>query len=67
MAREVCEVTVEGRGGRVHAHAAATDPFAAIDLAVEKLAHQLVAKKTKVVARRHAVPRGVVLAAVDDV
>jgi ribosomal subunit interface protein len=66
-AREVCEVTVEGRGGKIHAHAAASDPIAAIDLAVEKLAHQLVSKKTKVVARRHATPRGVALAAVEDV
>jgi ribosomal subunit interface protein len=66
-AREVCEVTVEGKGLRVHARAAAADAFAAIDLALEKVAHQLVSKKTKVVARRHALPRGVVLAAADEV
>lgn len=61
-ARDVCEVTIERRG-RVHrARAAAADLFAAIDLVVEKLAHQLQAEKTKVVARRHAQPRGLALA-----
>ena len=40
-AKEVCEVTVEGRGRRLRAKAAAADAFAAIDLVVEKLAHQL--------------------------
>ena len=64
--REVCEVTVEGRGRRVRARAAAADAFAAIDLALEKLTHQLVSAKTKVVARRHAAPRGVDLVAIED-
>lgn len=45
--REVCEVTVEGPGRRVRAKAAAADTFAAIDLAVEKLEHQLVTLKSK--------------------
>ena len=40
-AREVCEVTVEGGGRRLRAKAAAADTFAAIDLVVEKLEHQL--------------------------
>lgn len=60
-AREVCEVTVEGGGRRVHARAAASDAFAAIDLALEKLAHQLLNQKSKVNARRHAAPRGIAL------
>jgi ribosomal subunit interface protein len=46
-AREVCEVTVEGSGRRVRAKAAAADTFAAIDLAVAKLEHQLITLKSK--------------------
>ena len=64
--REVCEVTLEGRGRTFRAHAAAADPFAAIDLVLDKLAHQLVSAKTKAVARRHAQPRGLALATLDD-
>jgi ribosomal subunit interface protein len=45
--REVCEVTVQGSGRRVRAKAAAADTFSAIDLAVEKLEHQLVTLKSK--------------------
>jgi ribosomal subunit interface protein len=60
-AREVCEVTVEGRGRSLRARAAAADAFAAIDLALEKLAHQLLNEKTKVVTKRHSVPRGLAL------
>jgi putative sigma-54 modulation protein len=52
-AREVCEVTLEGPGRRVRAKAAATDTFAAIDLAVDKLEHQLVSLKTKIVRSDH--------------
>lgn len=51
--REVCEVSFETRGRRVRARAAAADTFAAIDLAVEKIEHQLHTLKTKVVARQH--------------
>jgi ribosomal subunit interface protein len=51
--KEVCEVTVEGRGFVLRAKAAAADTFGAIDAAVEKLEHQLHTLKTKVVARRH--------------
>lgn len=56
-AKEVCEVSMEGGGHHVHCKAAATDPFAAIDLAVEKLEHQLHALKTKQVLRSHQGPR----------
>ena len=65
-AREVCEVTIERRGRRFFARAAATDLFATVDLVVEKLAHQLQAEKTRLVSRRHAQPRGLALASVDD-
>ena len=51
--REVCEITFETRGRRVRARAAAADTFAAIDLAMEKVEHQLHTLKTKVVARKH--------------
>lgn len=51
--REVCEVSFHTRGRLVRARAAAADPFAAIDLAVEKVEHQLHSLKTKVVARQH--------------
>jgi ribosomal subunit interface protein len=66
-AREVCEVTVEcGGGRRLRAKAAAADAFAAIDLVVEKLSHQLQTAKTKVERRRHALPLGLALAGFDD-
>ena len=53
-------------GRRLRAQAAAADAFAAVDLVVEKLEHQLHSLKTKVVAA-HAGPRGASLAiAVDD-
>jgi ribosomal subunit interface protein len=52
-AREVCEVSVEGRGFVLHAKAAAADTFAAIDVVIEKLEHQLHSMKTKLVARKH--------------
>jgi ribosomal subunit interface protein len=51
--REVCEVTVQGSGRRVRARAAAADTFSAIDLAVDKLEHQLVTLKSKTVGRSH--------------
>ena len=52
-AKDVCEVTMEGRGHHVRVKAAAADPFAAVDLAVEKLEHQLHKLKTKLIARNH--------------
>jgi putative sigma-54 modulation protein len=52
-AKEVCEVTLEGHGHHVRCKVAAADGFAAIDLAVDKLEHQLHKLKTKVVGRRH--------------
>jgi ribosomal subunit interface protein len=52
--REVCEVTLEGRGHRVFCKVAAPDGFAAIDLAVTKLEQQLHRIKTRQVDRQHA-------------
>ena len=52
--REVCDVMVEGRGRRLRAKAAAADAFAAVDLVVGKLEHQLHSLKTKVVARNRS-------------
>ena len=52
-AREVCEVTLEGHGHHVRAKVAAPDQFAAVDLAVAKLEHQLTRLKTKLVRRNH--------------
>jgi putative sigma-54 modulation protein len=53
-AREVCDVVLEGRGRRLRARAAAADAFAAIDLVVAKLEHQVHSLKTKLVGRGHA-------------
>jgi len=46
-------VVLEGRGQRVHCKVAAADSFAALDLAVEKLEHQLVKLKSRVAVRGH--------------
>lgn len=46
--REYCEVTMEGHGHHVRCKVSAADGFTAIDLAVEKLEHQLHKLKTKV-------------------
>ena len=51
-AKEVCEVSIEGRGHHVRCRVAAADGFAAIDLAVEKLEHQLYKLKSKLVPRK---------------
>lgn len=55
--KEVCEVSMEGGGHHVRCKVAATDPFAAIDLAVSKLEQQLHKLKTKKVLRTHHGPR----------
>ena len=58
-AREVCEVTLDGHGHHVRAKVAAPDQFAAVDLAVAKLEHQLSRLKTKLVRRSHGTRPGV--------
>ncbi|MEO7430380.1 MAG: HPF/RaiA family ribosome-associated protein, partial [Acidimicrobiales bacterium] len=55
--KEVCEVSMEGGGHHVRCKVAAADPFAAIDLAVDKLEQQLHKLKTKQVLRTHQGPR----------
>jgi putative sigma-54 modulation protein len=52
--KEVCEVTMVGHGHHVRCKVSAPDGFAAVDLAVEKLEHQLHKLKTKLVRRNHA-------------
>jgi len=52
-AREVCEVTVHGHGRVVRARAAATDPIAALDLAMERLQERLTRLKGRLVGRSH--------------
>lgn len=67
-AKEVCEVSLDGHGHHVRCKVAAADGFAAIDLAVEKLEHQLYKLKSKQVPRKarrsepEPEPRPVVLA-----
>lgn len=50
--KEICEVTLEGHGHHVRCRVAAPEGFAAIDVAVNKLEHQLHKLKTKVKDRR---------------
>ena len=52
-AREVCEITLHGHGHHVRAKVAAPDVFAAVDIAVDKLEHQLHKLKSKLVTRQH--------------
>src|SRR4051795_8700420 len=52
--KEVCEVTLVGHGHHVRCKVSAPDGFAAVDLAVEKLEHQLHKLKTKLLKRTHA-------------
>jgi putative sigma-54 modulation protein len=68
-AREVCEVTLEGHGHHVRAKVAASDQFAAVDLAVAKLEQQLSRLKTKLVRRNHGsrTVNGKDVVAADDV
>jgi ribosomal subunit interface protein len=51
--REVCEVVLEGHGHQVVAKGSAADPIAAIDATVEKLEHQLLSLKSRMMARYH--------------
>ncbi len=39
--KDLCEVTVHLKGHFVKAHAASTDPIAALDLVIDKVEHQL--------------------------
>ncbi|MFI5053245.1 MAG: ribosome hibernation-promoting factor, HPF/YfiA family [Acidimicrobiia bacterium] len=50
---QLCEITAHLTGHFVKAHAAATEPEAALDLALDKLEHQVARIKDKRVARSH--------------
>jgi putative sigma-54 modulation protein len=56
--KEVCEVHLEGSGHHVRCKVAAADAFAAVDLAVAKLEHQLHRLKTKLVQRANGTAHG---------
>jgi ribosomal subunit interface protein len=49
--REICEVTLTGHGHHIRCKVAAPDGLAAVDLAVEKLEHQLHRLKTRLKRR----------------
>lgn len=51
---QVCEITVHLKRHFVKAHAAATEPEAALDRAIDKVEHQVARIKDKRVARTHA-------------
>lgn len=55
--REVCEVTIEGHGHHVRCKVQAPDGFQAVDLAYDKLEHQLHKLKTKLKRRRQGAPK----------
>jgi ribosomal subunit interface protein len=45
--KAICEVVIEGRGQQVQCKVSASDSFAALDVAVEKLEHQLAQLKSR--------------------
>lgn len=51
--KEVCEVTMHGRGHIVRARAVAGDTFAAVDRVVDKLEHRMEKLKGRLVSRSH--------------
>ena len=55
---QVCDVIVHLKRNFVKAHAAASEPAAALDLVVDKVEHQVARIKEKRVARTHAARRG---------
>jgi putative sigma-54 modulation protein len=54
---QVCDVIVHLKRNFVKAHAAASEPVAALDLVVDKVEHQVARIKEKRVARTHAARR----------
>jgi putative sigma-54 modulation protein len=55
---QVCDVIVHLKRNFVKAHAAATEPVAALDMVLDKVEHQVARIKEKRVARTHAARRG---------
>lgn len=56
--KQLCEVTVHLKGHFVKAHAAATEPQAALDLVIDKVEHQVARLKEKRVDRSHPRRKG---------
>lgn len=54
--KHVCEVLVHLKGSLIRSHAAAPEPFAALDLVIDKLEHQVKKLKEKRVSRMHPRP-----------
>jgi ribosome hibernation promoting factor len=63
---QLCEITVHLKGHFVKAHAAAIEPEAALDLALDKVEHQVSRIKDKRIARSHSRRRAVFDGRVDD-
>jgi putative sigma-54 modulation protein len=55
---QVCDVIVHLKRNFVKAHAAATEPVAALDMVLDKVEHQVARIKEKRVTRTHAARRG---------
>ena len=55
--KEVCEVTIEGRGHHVRCKVQAADGYQAVDKAYDKLEQQLLKLKTKLNNRRQGAPK----------
>jgi putative sigma-54 modulation protein len=56
--KDVCEVTLDGHGHHVRVKAVASEPLAAVDLAVAKLEQKLHRLKTKLVPPKRRAARG---------
>jgi putative sigma-54 modulation protein len=52
--REVCEVTIDGRGHQVHCRVSGPDTFVTVDRAAATLEQQIQKNKTKLMRRRNA-------------
>lgn len=52
--REVCEVTIEGRGHQIRCRVTGPDYFVTVDRAAAKLEQQILKAKTKLMRRRNA-------------
>ena len=52
--REVCEVTIDGRGHQIRCRVTGPDYFVTVDRAAAKLEQQILKAKTKLMRRRNA-------------
>jgi ribosomal subunit interface protein len=52
--REICEVTIDGRGHQIHCRVSGPDTFVVVDRATAKLEQQIEKAKTKSMRRRNA-------------